>query len=319
MAMIVGMGALSLCVGSAGIPFNDVISILFGRDGMSVQHSILMDVRLPRIVLGIAVGGSLSLAGVILQGLFRNSLVEPYTLGVSGGAALGVALSILLGLQRLVGWSVQLSGFTGALAVIGLLYVLNARRGIVRLQGLLLNGVMLSFIASSLVMLILSLSRAEDAHGIIFWIMGGLDEPEWGVIRIAILGGITALIVSSFFIRDLNALSVGEEEAKHLGINVEVTKRIFFLVTAFLTGLSVSVSGMIGFVGLVVPHAVRMIVGSDYRILLPAAFLGGGAFLVFCDMLARVLIMPQELPVGVITGILGGSFFIYALSRRENG
>lgn len=284
-----------------------------------MQHNILMDVRLPRILLGIAVGGSLSLAGVILQGLFRNPLVEPYTLGVSGGAALGVALSILLGLQRLTGWTLPFFGFIGALAVIGLLYLINARRGIVRLQGLLLNGVMLSFIASSLVMLILSLSRAEDAHGIIFWIMGGLDEPQWSVIRITIFGGLAALFVSFLFIRDLNALSIGEEEAKHLGINVEWTKRILFLVTALLTGLSVAVSGMIGFVGLVVPHAVRMIVGNNYRILLPSAFLGGGAFLVFCDMLARILMMPQELPVGVITGILGGSFFIYALSRRENG
>ena len=312
------VAGLSLSVGSAGIPVGKIASLLSSHETSSVSYRILMDVRLPRILLGLAVGGALSLAGVILQGIFRNPLVEPYTLGISGGAALGVSLSIVSGVARLPGLTRPLSGFMGAAVAIGLLYLLNSRRGIIRLSGLLLNGVMLSFVASSLVMLILSLARMEDVHGIIFWIMGGLDEPQWSVIRSALAAAVVLFIISCFFARDLNALSVGEEEAQHLGIHVERTKLVLFVVTALLTGLSVSVSGMIGFVGLVVPQALRMMVGGDYRLLLPSAFLGGGAFLIFCDTWARILIAPQELPVGVITGILGGGIFIYALSRRED-
>ncbi len=306
----------SLSVGPAGIPLKKIIPIMLNAKG-TMEYSILFDIRLPRIILGFAVGGALGLAGVILQGMFRNPLVEPYTLGISGGAALAVSLNIILGLYRLSVLSLPVFGFLGAAAVVLVLYLISMKKGIMKLQGLLLNGVMISFISSSLIMLIMSLSRSEDLHGIVFWIMGSLEEADWFIIKVMLGSSVVLLIVSYLFCLDLNALSLGEEEAAHLGISVERTKRLLFIIASLLTGFSVSVAGMIGFVGLVVPHFVRMLVASDHRISLAAAFLSGGAFLIFCDTLARTIISPLELPVGVITGILGGGMFIWALARRE--
>jgi len=306
----------SLAVGPARIPVKKIIPILLEGKG-TVEYNILFDIRLPRIILGFAIGGGLSLAGIILQGMFRNPLVEPYTLGISGGAALGVSLNIIFGLYKIGILTLPFFGFLGAAAVIMLVYFLNMRKGIVKLQGLLLNGVMISFISSSLIMLIMSLSRSEDLHGIVFWIMGSLEEPDWAIIKVTVSAAIILLIISHLFCLDLNAFSLGEEEALHLGVPIERTKRLLFIIASLLTGFSVSVAGMIGFVGLVVPHFVRMFVASDHRISLIAAFLAGGAFLIFCDTLARTIIAPLELPVGVITGILGGSLFVYALTKRE--
>ncbi len=315
---LIGISLYSLTLGPAQIPFKKIISLfLFGR-GHTTELSILLDIRLPRIILGFAIGGALSLAGVILQGMFRNPLVEPYTLGISGGAAIGVCLNIVLGLSRSLGiLSLPLAGFFGAILVIMLVYSLSIKRGILKIQGLLLTGVMLSFICSSLIMLIMSVSRAEELHGIIFWIMGSLEEPNWVLIKVSVLASIFLLIISYLFCHDLNALSLGEEEAIHLGINVERTKRLLFLIASMLTGLSVSVAGIIGFIGLVVPHFMRMLVGDDHRILLISSFLGGASFLIFCDTLARVIIAPMELPVGVITGMLGGILFVYALTKKS--
>lgn len=315
--ILLGVSALSLCVGSAGIPVQKIIPIILAGRG-STEYSILFDLRLPRIILAFAIGGALSLAGVILQGMFRNPLVEPYTLGISGGAALGVCLNIVLRLYRFWGMiSLPLFGFLGAILVMMLVYSLSLRKGIFKIHGLLLTGVMISFISSSLIMLVMAISRAEDLHGIIFWIMGSLQEPNWFLIKAAAILAIFALFISHFFCHSLNAFSLGEEEALHLGINVERTKRLLFIIASLLTGFSVSVAGIIGFVGLVVPHFMRMFVGRDHRILLGSSFLCGAAFLIFCDSLARTVISPMELPVGVITGILGGSLFIYALAKRE--
>ncbi len=315
--VLLGICILSLSIGSSGISFKSIIPLIFGGKG-TTEYTILFDIRLPRIILGFAVGGALSLAGVILQGMFRNPLVEPYTLGISGGAALGVCLNIVLKLYHLLGiLSLPISGFLGAVVVIMFVYALSIRRGILKIQGLLLCGVMISFISSSLIMLIMAVSRTEDLHGIVFWIMGSLEEPDWLLIKSAVLVSILGLITCYLFCLDLNAFSLGEEEALHLGINVERTKRSLFILASVLTGFSVSVAGIIGFVGLVVPHFVRMFVGSDHRILLISSFLCGAGFLIFCDTLARIIISPMELPVGVITGILGGSIFVYALSKRQ--
>jgi iron complex transport system permease protein len=316
-ALLVFVSVLSLCVGSAGIPLKRMINIISEGRG-TAEYSILFDIRLPRIVLGFAIGGALSLAGTILQGMFRNPLVEPYTLGISGGASLGVCINIIFKWYALIGvLAYPLSGFVGAILVIILVYTLSMKKGILRIHGMLLTGVMISFISSSLVMLSMAVSRTEDLHSIIFWIMGSLDEPNMFMIKTALWGALAGLILSYFFCLDLNALALGEEEAIHLGVNVPRTKRTLFLVASILTGFSVSVAGIIGFVGLVVPHFMRMITGTDHRILLISSFLAGSCFLILCDTLARTVIAPLELPVGVITGITGGIVFIYALAKRQ--
>ena len=163
----------------------------------------------------------------------------------------------------------------------------------------------------------MAISHTEDLHGIVFWIMGSLEEPNWLLIKVVFSTSIALLVISYLFCFDLNALSLGEEEALHLGIDTEKTKRLLFIIASLLTGFSVSVAGIIGFVGLIVPHFVRMFVGRDHRILLISSFLCGGSFLIFCDTLARTVISPMELPVGVITGILGGSLFVYALTKKK--
>jgi len=310
------IAALSLCLGSAALSVQTVIhSIFSGYD--TAEYNILFEIRLPRVILGFAIGGALSLAGVILQGLFRNPLVEPYTMGISGGAALGVSLTIILRLYESMGLlTLPSAGFFGAILVITLIYAINIRKKALKIQGLLLTGVMISFISSSFIMLIMAVSRAEDLHGIVFWIMGSLEEPSWFLIKLMLFISLIGLAASYIFWKDLNALRLGEEEAAHLGINTERAKRALFVLASLLTGCAVSVGGIIGFVGLIVPHLMRMFTGSDHRVLLVGSFLGGAGFLIFCDTLARIVVAPSELPVGVITGILGGSFFIYALTKK---
>ncbi len=316
-ALLGAAATLSLCVGSAAIPIKRILPVLLEGRG-TTEYSILFDIRLPRIILGFAIGGALSLAGVMLQGIFRNPLVEPYTLGISGGAALGVSLSILLGLDSVIGAAtLPISGFIGAILIIILIYSLSIKKGILRIHGLLLTGVMISFISSSLIMLIMAISRAKELRGIIFWIMGSLEEPSWALIKIISLVSIAGLVLSYFFYRDLNAFVLGEEEALHLGINVERTKRALFIIASLLTGCSVAIAGIIGFVGLVVPHIVRMFIGRDHRVLIIASYLAGAAFLIICDTAARTIASPLELPVGVITGIAGGSLFVYAITKKR--
>ncbi len=316
-ALLAGACLVSLCVGSADIPVRNIPGLLFSsRD--TIAHSILFDIRLPRLILGIMVGGALSLAGTLLQGMFRNPLVEPYTLGISGGASLGVCLNILFGWDNLLGViAYPLSGFAGAAAVILLVYFISLNAGTLKTNNMLLTGVMISFVSSSLVMLLMAISRSEDIHTIVLWIMGSLDVTDMTLVKIVSAGALVGLIVSFFFCLDLNALALGEEEAASLGINVERTKRWLFILASLLTGLSVSVAGVIGFVGLIVPHTMRILTGTDHRLLLISSFLAGAFFLVLCDVAARTVISPLELPVGVITGIIGGTIFIYVLGKKQ--
>jgi len=316
-ALVAAVGLLALCTGSAGIPVNQIPDILLGGKD-TPGYSILMGIRLPRILLGMGIGGALSLAGTLLQGMFRNPLVEPYTLGISGGASLGVCVNILCQFYAVIGIiAYPLSGFIGASLVIFLVYHLNRNHQNVRSNRMLLTGVMISYVASSLVMLLMALARTDDLQSIVLWIMGSLEEPDTTLIGICCAGSIIGLFVSYFFCMDLNALALGDEEAASLGINTPRTKKILFVTASFLTGLSVAVAGIIMFVGLIVPHFVRMITGPDHRILLAASFLSGAAFLTLCDVIARMIIAPLELPVGVITGIIGGVMFIWALSRKQ--
>jgi iron complex transport system permease protein len=315
--LLLAASFFSLNVGSSGVTLRGLV-LAVTEGGNAVERSIIFDIRLPRILLGFAVGGSLSLAGVILQGMFRNPLVEPYTLGISGGAALGVALNIVLRVSQHFGiLSLPVSGFLGAAVVSFLVYFLGVKKGTLRTDSFLLTGVMVSFVSSSLMMLLMALARSEDLHGIIFWIMGSLEEPNRFLLKSELIIAVFGLLISYFFVFDLNAFGLGEEEALHLGVNTERSKRILFILAAVLTGFAVSVAGIIGFVGLVVPHFVRMFLGGDHRILLIGSFLSGAIFLILCDALARTVIAPLELPVGVITGILGGTLFVYAVSKRR--
>ncbi len=322
--MLIVFGVLvalfSLSVGATNITGDQLVSFFINPDTASSYYNILLNIRLPRILLGFAVGSALSISGVMLQGMFRNPLVEPYTLGISGGAALGVCINIALRLNRTIGLiSVPVSGFLGAGCIIVFVYFLSMHKGVLKMQGLLLSGVMVSFICSSLFMLIMALMRIEDLHGIIFWTMGSLDQPSWFLIKCMGILSIAGLLGAYIFCKDLNAFSLGQEHAHHLGVNVSRTKKFLFILTSLLTGCSVAVAGVIGFVGLVIPHFVRLFVGGDNRILLICSYLAGGIFLIASDAIARTIIAPLELPVGVITGIIGGIIFIYALNRKRAG
>jgi len=310
---------VALSFGELKISLGDVLRmILFGGDENSMEYLLITKVRLPRVVLGVAVGGALSLSGVILQGIYRNPLVEPYTLGISGGASLGVAATIVLGLDISLGtFMLPFSGFVGALLIIFLVYTISSRKGSINIQNMLLTGVMISFIASSAMMFLMAITSTDNLHGIIFWIMGSLDEPNTGLIKFALFSGLTVLLISYLFVQPLNALRLGEEKAQHLGINTNVSIRVLFILASLLAGVCVSVAGVIGFVGLIIPHLLRMIFGSDYRFLLISSFLLGGIFIVLSDVVARTIISPNELPIGVITGIVGGVVFIVLMSQKK--
>lgn len=285
----------------------------------SIEYSILTNLRLPRVMLAFAVGGALSLSGAILQGIYRNPLVEPYTMGISGGAVLGVSVVIAFGLPAALGYFVvPMAGFGGALLTIFVVYALSMRSGHSDINRMLLIGVMISFISASATMFLMSLVSADDLHTIIFWTMGSLDEPNTSLIIFVLALALTGLLVSWFFARPLNALRLGETKAFHLGVNTNVAIRLLFVLASLLTGTCVAVAGVIGFVGLVIPHIVRSLIGNDYRILLVSSFFGGSLFLLTCDIVARTLLLPNELPVGVVTGLIGGVTFIFVLRRSRS-
>ncbi len=308
--------SLSLMYGEMRLSLPQLLDVLSEKEGL--KYVIIRKIRLPRTIMAFAVGGSLSLTGAILQGIYRNPLVEPYTLGISGGAAFGVALVIVLSLHLTIGaFVLPLAGFTGAMVTIFVVYFLSIHKGVTNINRMLLIGVMISFVASSSMMFLMAITTSENLHGIVFWMMGSLDEPNTILVKIVFYSSLAGLIMSYFFARPLNALRLGHEKAHHLGINTNTTIRILFIVASLLTGICVAVAGIIGFVGLVIPHLIRNIIGTDYRILLAGSFLGGSLFLIICDIIARTIIMPNELPIGVITGMVGGLVFIVVLARTR--
>lgn len=325
MILLLGISFLSLTIGPVRIPLTKSISLLaqklFFWKSYPLENTpaavILFKIRVPRLILGIVVGAALSSAGVILQGMFRNPLVEPYTLGISGGAAAAVGLVIVTGLSGTFPQIIPLAGFAGAIGATVLVYFIASSGGRLTIPTLLLTGIIVSFLSSSLIMLLMSLAKGEELHGIMFWIMGNLQETNLSFIIIVSFILLTGIFISFLFARDLNALVLGEEEATHLGIEVERTKKILFILASLLTGVAVSASGVIGFVGLMIPHLIRGVIDADHRFLLPASAIFGASFLVGADLIARTIISPRELPVGVITGIIGGIVFIYIIRKRK--
>ncbi len=289
-------------------------------DAYRTTGVILLQVRLPRVLLGFLVGGCLAAVGVALQALMRNPLADPYVLGVSSGAALGVAIAVLFGIGTTV---LALSllpvcGFAGSLVALLVIYRMAASYDRLPIHSVLLAGVILNAIFSALIMFITSIMEPNRSFGMMAWLMGSLTAPAYPVL-IALAGYLlVGLVLLLKQVRVLNILALGEEPARSLGIDTERTKRVMFLLSALMTGAVVSFSGMIGFVGMIIPHAVRLVVGADHRLLLPASTLVGGMFLMVTDTLARTLFVPSEVPVGVITALAGGPFFVYLLVWRKD-
>jgi len=283
------------------------------------ERAILFEVRVPRVLMAAVIGAALTVAGVVFQALLRNPLADPFVLGVSGGASIGGVIAVLLGLSagRLGGGAVGVCAFVGALGSLVLIQWVATSDGRMTVYTVLLTGAIFNAFSAALIYFIQSLASLEQLHEIVFYLMGRIPSPGPGAL--ALTGGATTLVALGLFAtaRDFNALALGEEGAQQLGVDVERVRRRTLVLGSLLTAIAVSVAGMIGFVGLVVPHVLRLLLGPDHRLLLPAAFFGGAAFLVLADLAARVAMPPGELPVGVVTALIGGPFFLYLLRRRS--
>jgi iron complex transport system permease protein len=319
----------SLRFGAEPVTFGDALESLLGTlrreeagpDAAGPAGVILVQVRLPRVLLGFMVGSALAAVGAGLQALFRNPLADPYVLGVSSGAALGAAVAILLGVgTTVVGVSaLPLWAFGGGLLSILIIYQIAARHGRLPIHTLLLAGVILNAIFTAVIMFITSIMDPNRAFGMMAWLMGVLTPPAYASLTVLAIYLFCGMVVLVGQAPALNLMTLGEESARSLGVEVEVVRRTVFITSALLTGAVVSVSGMIGFVGMVIPNAVRLVVGADHRLLLPASALVGGTFLVVTDTIARTALAPGEIPVGVLTALVGGPFFIYLLMSRRAG
>jgi len=312
-AVLVIVSLAALLIGSSSVGLTNVFSVLTGRSDDETARTIILQLRIPRIILAILVGAGLSVAGATLQSLLRNPLAEPYILGISSGGTVGAFLAITLGL----GWAqltTPLFSFVGSGLVMMLVYSLGYRRGLLDPNALLLSGVMVGAFFNSIILVVVAIFN-QELRTAYLWMMGNLSGAESSTLVIVgplILASSIVLILQS---RALNLIAVGDESAAQFGVNVERIRRLSYILASLITGLAVSVSGVIGFVGLLVPHVCRLMFGSDNRIVMPASLIGGGIFLVLCDLLSRTLLAPSEIPVGAITAAVGAPLFVYLLKR----
>jgi iron complex transport system permease protein len=305
----------SLATGTVAIPFRDVLSFMRGAEITEEQRTILLSIRLPRVLLAVTAGGGLSIAGAVFQALLRNPLAEPYILGVSSGGTVGAILALGLGVG-MVYVSVPLASFVGSATVMLLVYSIAMRYGKVEPTTLLLAGVMVGAFFTAMILLLVVMF-GQEVRNAFLWLMGNLGSAEYGSLSVIAPAVLTASLILFFLSRNYNLIATGEESAEQLGVNVERVKRISYFLASLITGFVVSASGVIGFVGLIVPHVCRLLFGSDHRVLLPASFLSGAAFLVVVDLLARTIISPSEIPVGAVTAMLGAPVFVWLLRRRD--
>lgn len=285
------------------------------------QDAVLWAIRLPRVLLGALVGAGLSLAGVALQGIFRNPLADPSLIGVASGASLGAVAAIVLGLSALGAATLPAAAFLGGLAATLLVYSFARYEGRTEVVTLLLTGLAINAIAGAAIGFLLFLASDEQLRSVVFWSLGSLGGATWpGVLSAAPFVAV-ALLLLPVYARELNLLVLGEREAAHLGVQTERVRLLLILVAALATGAAVAVAGIVGFVGLIVPHLVRLVAGPDHRLVLPASALAGATLLVFADLTARTLAAPAELPLGAVTSLLGGPFFLWLLhrTRRAHG
>jgi len=321
----------SLSVGAVSIPVGDVVAILFHKLGMftsievNATHEVVLNsIRIPRILMTVLVGGALGISGASLQGLFRNPLVEPSLIGVSGGAAAGVVTVIVFGSSvaltkgtLLYNSLLPVVAFAGGLTATFLVLRLSSQMGRTNIAVLVLVGVAINALAAAIIGLSIFYADENQLHTFTFWALGDLGGATWDKLVIAaplLIFSATALL---FFSGALNALTLGEAEAYHMGVDVERSKRRIIALSALAVGVSVSMTGMIGFVGLVVPHLIRVLFHADNRLVLPASILGGAWLLILADVLARTVVTPAELPIGVVTGLIGSPFFIALLMKAK--
>jgi iron complex transport system permease protein len=316
--LLLAVVTFGVAAGPSALTLGEIAAVLQGDDAPAAAADIVLRVRLPRVLLAMLVGAALAVAGVLFQALLRNPLADPFVLGVSGGAALGAILVLSVGSAFGLGYgAVPPAAFAGSVAATVLLYAIAGVRGRVSATNLLLTGVVFNAFASAAIVFLASLSGLTESANIFLWLIGSLsasraDVAPW--IGLFLAAGLACALPLA---RSLNLLTLGDESARQLGVDVVASRRVLLLATSLMVGAAVSAAGLIGFVGLIIPHLLRLMLGPDHRLLVPAAALGGAAFLVLCDTLARTLLDGRELPVGAITAVLGGPLFLYLLRRHH--
>ncbi|WP_328909863.1 iron ABC transporter permease [Streptomyces sp. NBC_00234] len=325
-ALLVGC-LLSAGLGAYSIPLGDVLSSVQHRVGLGGQaldrvgESVLWNVRLPRVVLALLVGASLGCAGALMQGVFGNPLAEPGVIGISAGAAVGAVASIALGLTFFGNWTITVCAFVSGLATVLLVYVLSRSGGRTEVVTLILTGIAVNAFAGALIGLFIFFADNAQITQITFWQLGSLAQATWPKVLAVLPCAVLGLVVAPFHARKLDLLALGERPARHLGVDVERLRIVLVLVVALLTAAAVAVAGIISFVGLLVPHLLRMANGPGHRFLVPGSALGGALVLVVGDLAARTVADPAELPLGVLTALFGSPFFFWLLrrTRRKQG
>ena len=321
----------ALTIGPMEIPAIDAYKIIFKKipflgnlldnsNISSIEETIVFTVRLPRIFSAAIVGIALSVAGVVLQALLRNPLADPYILGISAGASLGASLAITFGVGiSFFGllYSLPLMSFFSALCTVFMIYVISRNAKGINMISLLLVGIAINSFLLAVNSIIRLVSR-DAIHTIMAWLFGSLVACDWNYVKMAFPFVAVGVIVIYYYARDLNVLMLGENEANHLGVDVNRLNKIMLLASTLITAAAVSISGIIGFVGLIIPHVIRILVGPDHRILIFSSGMAGATILILCDTIARTIISPAELPVGILTALLGGPFFIYLMCRKKN-
>ena len=324
LALVLAIGLVSLSLGPVDIPVSHVTWIVLSAIGIDVpefgrtEQLVIEQIRLPRIIVGAAVGMALGIAGATMQGLFRNPMADPGIIGVSAGGALGAVVAIATGLTGLFFLALPVFAFVGAMAAAFVVYGIAVVGGHFSMATLLLAGVAVNaFLGAVVSAIILFLPDNEALREILFWLAGGLDSRSWEHVRIAgplIIGSAVILLLMA---RDLNLLMLGDDEARSMGVRVGATRIVLLAAAALATGAAVAVSGTIAFVGLVIPHILRLLLGPDNRVLIPMSALGGAAFVILADTVARMIIEPAEFRVGVLTAFVGAPFFILLLIKNK--
>ena len=305
----------SVLVGAADLAPDEVLAALLGR-GDETTRTIVLNLRIPRAALAALVGACLALSGAVFQALLRNPLAEPYILGISGGAAVGAVTVIVLGLGVQLPWLLPVAAFAGALVAMGVvLRIALGAGGAIDTRVLLLAGVVVGAFFNAIILLLLNFADANTFRAAVFWMMGNLSGATWRSVSLLAAYLVPAALVLMALARPFNLIAVGEDTALYLGTRVGTVKLVAYLMTSLLVAASVAVSGVIGFVGLIVPHALRLVWGSDHRMLLPASMMAGASFLMLTDTVARTIAAPAELPTGVVTALAGVPVFVVLLMR----